>query len=81
MQNIGHQCDPIGLGFPGAAIKGTMVRRGKSDELLSATERQRIDDFWREELCRLGSDFPYINAIAAVGWRSTQDAKRLVPTK
>jgi len=66
MKQIGHKFDPIGIGPPWARPKGAMVRRGqhgKSDELLSAADRRRIDDFWRDELRRLESDFPYDQAF------------------
>lgn len=39
-----------------------MVRRGetgKSDELINAREQAQIDAFCREQLIRVGSDFPY----------------------
>jgi hypothetical protein len=47
-----------------------MIRRGergKSNELLSAADQARIDDYWRAELARLRSDFPYDAAFAAAG--------------
>jgi hypothetical protein len=39
-----------------------MVRKGAqggSSELLSVAQQRRIDDYFRSELKRLGSDFPY----------------------
>jgi Sulfotransferase domain len=45
-----------------------MVRKGvsgKSSELLSAVQQQRIDDHFRSELKRLDCDFPYDEAFAA----------------
>ena len=39
-----------------------MIRRGKvgqSDELLTASQQQAIDDYCRKTLLQLGSDFPY----------------------
>lgn len=66
MKRTGHKFDPIGLGFPGVRTTGVMVRRGergKSDELLSAEDRKRVDEFWRGELRRLGCDFPYDRAF------------------
>ena len=38
--------------------------RGKSGELISPAEQQRIDDYWRGQLQKLGSDFPYDQAFA-----------------
>ena len=41
---------------------GKMVRRGRagaSGELLTPEQQQRIDDFWKAELTRLGCYFPY----------------------
>jgi hypothetical protein len=41
--------------------KGAMIRRGevgKSDDLLSAAQRDRIDDYCRRDLARLHSTFP-----------------------
>jgi hypothetical protein len=31
--------------------------------LINATDQRRIDDYWRAELVRLGSDFPYDDAF------------------
>jgi len=39
-----------------------MIRKGAeggSDELLTPAQQRRIDDYFRAELARLGSDFPY----------------------
>jgi hypothetical protein len=60
------QFDTRGLSPPWATPRGAMVRRGRAgsaDELLSADDQQRIDDYWRQELLRLGSDFPYDEAF------------------
>src|SRR5262245_21280065 len=60
MKKIGHKFDAVGV--PGPAAKGAMMRRGergKSGELISAADQRRIDDYWKAELRRLGSDFPY----------------------
>jgi hypothetical protein len=68
MKQEGHKFDPIGLGFPGGKARGAMVRRGergKSDELLTVADRNRIDDFWRSALVRIGSDFPYDDSFPA----------------
>ena len=65
MKTIGHKFDAQGA--PWTSTKGAMMRRGergKSNELLSPAEQQRIDDYWRAELHRLGSDFPYDEAFA-----------------
>ena len=64
MKKIGAKFDPAGP--PWASSQGAMIRRGergKSAELLSAAEQQRIDDYWRQELRKLGSDFPYDQAF------------------
>ena len=66
MKAHGRQFDTIGLSPPWATPQGARVRRGRSgaaDELLSAADQQRIDDYWRAELVRLGSDFPYDQAF------------------
>jgi hypothetical protein len=65
MKKIGAKFDPSGP--PWASQKGAMMRRGergKSSELLSPAEQQRIDDYWRAQLANLGSDFPYDHAFA-----------------
>jgi hypothetical protein len=62
MKSHGHQFDTVGLSPPWANSRGTMVRRGKaggSNELLTPEQQRRIDDYWRSELLRIGSDFPY----------------------
>jgi hypothetical protein len=64
MKTIGHKFDPPGSPWSSAA--GAMMRRGErgtSGELLSAKDQRRIDDYWRAELERLGSDFPYDEAF------------------
>ena len=53
-------------GAPWTTASGTMMRRGergKSDELISAAEQRRIDDYWRAELVASGCDFPYGTAF------------------
>jgi hypothetical protein len=64
MKTIEHKFDPEGP--PWASGKGAMLRqgeRGKSSELISAADQRRIDDHWRAELAKLGSDFPYDDAF------------------
>src|SRR5262249_23680281 len=42
--------------------EGPMIRKGAhggSSELLSPTQQRQVDDYFREALQRLGSDFPY----------------------
>jgi hypothetical protein len=59
MKSIGHKFDTEGT-------TGSMMRRGergKSGELISASDQRRIDDYWRAELARVGSDFPYDDAF------------------
>jgi hypothetical protein len=65
MKKIGAKFDPSGP--PWASSKGAMIRRGergKSGEMLSTADQQRIDDYWRAQLEKLGSDFPYDQAFA-----------------
>jgi hypothetical protein len=65
MKTIERKFDPDGP--PWASGKGAMLRRGergKSGELITPADQQRIDDYWRAELRRLGSDFPYDEAFA-----------------
>lgn len=65
MKKIEHKFDPRGA--PWASTKGSMIRRGAhgaSAELISAGDQRRIDDYWRAELEKLGSDFPYDEAFA-----------------
>jgi hypothetical protein len=60
MRSIGHKFDPPAM--PWSQGEGSMIRRGESGsagELLNEEQKQRIDDYWRAELKRLGSDFPY----------------------
>lgn len=67
MKAIGHKFDPVGLSPPWANPRGSMVRRGEqgaSGELLSPADQRRIDAYWRAELVKLGSDFPYDEAFA-----------------
>ena len=63
MKSIGHKFDAPGT-------TGAMMRRGergKSGELIPAADQKRIDDYWRAELKRIGSDFPYDEAFGAPG--------------
>jgi hypothetical protein len=65
MKKIGANFDPAGP--PWASSQGAMIRRGergKSGELLSSADQTRIDDYWRAQLAKLGSDFPYAEAFA-----------------
>jgi hypothetical protein len=65
MKKMGDKFDPSGP--PWASPRGAMIRRGergKSNELLSSAEQKRVDDYWRAELAKLGSDFPYDRAFA-----------------
>ena len=51
-----------GVGTPFSPPAGRMVRRGRkgtSGELLSPQQQTRIDDYCRQNLIDLGSDFPY----------------------
>lgn len=54
--------DPPNVPLEKATQRAEMVRRGetgKSDELINEEERALIDAFCREQLVRIGSDFPY----------------------
>ncbi len=65
MKRIGAKFDPAGP--PWASPQGAMIRRGergKSDELLSSADQKRIDDYWRAQLEKLGSDFAYDQAFS-----------------
>lgn len=65
MKKIETKFDPAGP--PWASPRGAMIRRGergKSGELLSSADQARIDDYWRAELAKLHSDFPYDEAFA-----------------
>jgi aryl sulfotransferase len=65
MKKIEDKFDPRGA--PWASTRGAMIRRGergKSGELLSLADQERIDDYWRAELRKVGSDFPYDEAFA-----------------
>jgi hypothetical protein len=67
MKSISHKFDAIGMSPPWANARGSMVRRGQrggAGELLSVADQRRIDDYWRAELEKLGSDFPYDAAFA-----------------
>lgn len=75
MKGIAHKFDVPGGGAPWASGPGAMIRRGRagaSHELISAADQRRIDDYWRAELNRLGSDFPYDEAFAAAHRRRDQ---------
>jgi hypothetical protein len=70
MKKLSHKFDSEGAPWAAATARGAMIRRGergKSNELLSAADQARIDDYWRAELARLRSDFPYDAAFAAAG--------------
>jgi len=72
MKKIGAKFDPAGP--PWASSQGSMIRRGergKSGELISSADQRRIDDYWRAELAKLGSDFPYDDAFTKADARST----------
>ncbi len=61
MKQNRSQFDP-GQIVPWGADKANLIRRGESGgsgELLSAALQKRIDDHFRNELKRLGCDFPY----------------------
>jgi aryl sulfotransferase len=65
MKKIGAKFDPAGP--PWASSQGAMIRRGergKSGDLLSSADQTRIDDYWRAELAKRHSDFPYAEAFA-----------------
>jgi len=60
MRTVGHKFDPMPM--PWAKAEGAMIRRGErgsAGELLDEEQKRRVDDYWRAELKRLGSDFPY----------------------
>lgn len=62
MKTNGHKFDTIGISPPWVSSRRTMIRRGRaggSDELLNSNQQERIDDYCRAELLRLGCDFPY----------------------
>jgi amine sulfotransferase len=55
-----------GMLVPWSTPHGAMIRRGRrkgSDELLTPSQQQRIDDHCRAELKRLDCDFPYDQAF------------------
>jgi hypothetical protein len=59
MKTIGHKFDP--LVWPLGKSEGAMIRRGErgsASEFLNEAQKRRIDDYWRAELQRLGSDLP-----------------------
>jgi len=70
MKSIEHKFDTVGLSPPWVTPRGAMIRRGQigsAAELLSPADQQRIDDYWRAELEKLGSDFPYDEAFLGEG--------------
>lgn len=70
MKAFAHKFDVPGGGAPWASGAGAMIRRGRagaSQELISAAEQRRIDDYWRAELVQLKSDFAYDEVFAAAG--------------
>ena len=72
MKKVGSKFDATGL--PWASSRGAMLRRGergKSGELISAADQRRIDDYWRAELRKLGSDFPYDEAFGPASGTSS----------
>lgn len=61
MKSIDHKFYP-GEGSPWSDPNGSMMRKGKagdSGELLTLADQAKIDEYCRQELRRLGSDFPY----------------------
>ncbi len=77
MKVIGQKFEPAGFVMPWISTDGTMIRRGErgaSNELLSAADQRRIDDYWRSELVRSGCDFPYDRTYASGGSRSSDNA-------
>jgi hypothetical protein len=61
MKSIGEKFYP-GRVSPLSLPKGEMIRsgnKGKSDEILSPRQQERIDAYCHESLRRLGCDFPY----------------------
>jgi hypothetical protein len=76
MKKIGEKFDPAGP--PWASSQGSMIRRGErgtSGELLSSADQTRIDDYWRAELAKLGSDFPYDEWFSPVGARAIKEPR------
>ena len=68
MKSISSKFDVPGGGAPWASGSGAMIRqgqRGRSGELISAPDQQRIDEYWRAQLAALGSDFPYDQAFSS----------------
>jgi hypothetical protein len=66
MKSIGHKFDTVGLSPPWATPRGAMIRRGErgsASELLSSADQARVDNYWRAELEKLGSDFPYADFV------------------
>jgi hypothetical protein len=61
MKSIGNKFYP-GRVSPLSLKKGQMIRsgnKGRSDELLTDEQQERIDLYCRDSLQRLGCDFPY----------------------
>lgn len=66
MKNIDYKFYP-GIITPFAYGTGRMMRKGKqgiSDELLSLEDQNRIDNYMKAQLQKLGSDFPYDDFFA-----------------
>lgn len=66
MKTIGHKFDPPV--WPWGKGEGAMIRRGErgsASEFLNEAQKRRIDNYWRAELQRLGSDLPYDETFAA----------------
>jgi Sulfotransferase domain len=60
----------------------TMIRRGVqggSAELLSPEQQRQVDDYFRAELHRLGSDFPYEKFCDVAPESATQSTRALRP--
>jgi hypothetical protein len=75
MKTIEHKF--AGPSTPWTSSKGSMLRRGErgaSGELISAADQRRIDEYWRAELERLGSDFPYDEAFGAAALSGTSSS-------
>jgi hypothetical protein len=67
MKSSESRFDPKHAIFPWSQTQGTMLRRGETgsaSELLSPTDRDRIDDHFKAELRALNSDLPYDQLFA-----------------